>query len=306
MRVDVRANGTATWRVEYHFQLTADGERESFRSLRDDIERNPSNYTAQFADRIRPSVTAAERETGREMAVGNVSVAVRRQRLAQPTGIITYRFTWRRFARSNGSAIHVGDAIRGFYVGPTTTLTLTWPDQYRAARTLPSPDAERTHRLSWQGELGFGADEPQVLVTTAEAATATQSAPGGGSGDATPGGVSPVLIAVGGLLLAVLGTGGAVAARNRGSPDATDEPAAETAPASSVPDEELLSDEERALAVVAERGGRVKQQALVDACDWTDSKASRVVSDLRENGDVEVFRLGRENVISLPEETDEN
>jgi hypothetical protein len=43
---------------------------------------------------------------------------------------------------------------------------------------------------------------------------------------------------------------------------------------------------------------------VVQELDWTDAKTSQVVGNLREDGDVEVFRIGRENVLALPGETD--
>ncbi len=50
----------------------------------------------------------------------------------------------------------------------------------------------------------------------------------------------------------------------------------------------------------------MKQQAVVEELGWTDAKTSKVVSGLREDGRLESFRLGRENVLSLPEADDEH
>jgi hypothetical protein len=67
-------------------------------------------------------------------------------------------------------------------------------------------------------------------------------------------------------------------------------------------DEELLSNEERVLRLLEERGGRTKQQEVVDALGWTEAKTSQVVSGMREDGAIDSFRLGRENVLTLPDE----
>ncbi len=72
-----------------------------------------------------------------------------------------------------------------------------------------------------------------------------------------------------------------------------------------VPDEELLSNEERVLKLVRENGGRMKQQEVVDELGWTEAKTSQVVRGLREENELEGFRLGRENVLKLPGEDDE-
>ncbi|MFC7232041.1 helix-turn-helix transcriptional regulator [Saliphagus sp. GCM10025308] len=64
---------------------------------------------------------------------------------------------------------------------------------------------------------------------------------------------------------------------------------------------ELLSNEEQVINLLESRGGRMKQQSVVEELDWTDAKTSKVVTGLREEGKLESFRLGRENVLSLPE-----
>jgi hypothetical protein len=66
--------------------------------------------------------------------------------------------------------------------------------------------------------------------------------------------------------------------------------------------EDLLSNEERVLQFVREQGGRVKQQEIVEVFDWTEARTSQIVRDLRDDGSLEGFRLGRENVLKLPDE----
>ncbi|MFC3960088.1 helix-turn-helix transcriptional regulator [Halovivax cerinus] len=65
--------------------------------------------------------------------------------------------------------------------------------------------------------------------------------------------------------------------------------------------EPLLSNEERVLELVEARGGRVKQQDVVAAFGWSETKTSEVVGELRAADAVSVYRLGRENVLALPE-----
>lgn len=69
----------------------------------------------------------------------------------------------------------------------------------------------------------------------------------------------------------------------------------------SAPPEELLSNEERVLRLLEQHGGRMKQQDVVQELGWTDARTSQVVSGLRDEGKIEGFRLGRENVLRLPE-----
>ncbi len=75
----------------------------------------------------------------------------------------------------------------------------------------------------------------------------------------------------------------------------------ETAEDTSAPwEDELLSNEERVLALLEYNDGRMKQQAVASELDWSDAKTSQVIGKLRDAEEIETFRLGRENVVSLP------
>jgi hypothetical protein len=88
------------------------------------------------------------------------------------------------------------------------------------------------------------------------------------------------------------GAGGGAAA-GAAADDADDDPPWE---------DELLSNQEQVLALVEHEGGRMKQQEVAGTLEWTDAKTSQVVRTMREEGDLDAFRLGRENVLVLPGE----
>ena len=67
-------------------------------------------------------------------------------------------------------------------------------------------------------------------------------------------------------------------------------------------EDELLSNQEKVLALVEHEGGRMKQQEVAKTLEWTDAKTSQVVGAMRDEGDLDAFRLGRENVLVLPGE----
>ncbi|WP_277554821.1 helix-turn-helix transcriptional regulator [Halobaculum limi] len=71
------------------------------------------------------------------------------------------------------------------------------------------------------------------------------------------------------------------------------------------PPEELLSPHERVVRLVEDNGGRMKQADVTEALDWSAARTSQVVGDLRDDGTIESFRLGRENVLRLPEADDD-
>ncbi|MGM0604123.1 MAG: helix-turn-helix transcriptional regulator [Halobacteriota archaeon] len=65
----------------------------------------------------------------------------------------------------------------------------------------------------------------------------------------------------------------------------------------------LLSDEERVERMLEAAGGRMRQAAIVSETGWSDAKVSQLLSSMAEAGRVEKLRLGRENLISLPDES---
>jgi hypothetical protein len=127
------------------------------------------------------------------------------------------------------------------------------------------------------------------------------------------------LLAVVVYLLARRGTGddgGAPAAANGGVDDGgtaatagvagaengDGEPEPEPEPEPALADTELLSDEERVEHLLERNGGRMKQANIVDETGWSNAKVSQLLSAMDEADRIDKLRIGRENLISLPDE----
>lgn len=316
----VGPDGDADWRVTYRIELDDKNTTDAFESLRQDIEANRSQYVATFRDRIEATATSAENTTGREMSVGNFSVEAETR--AQPDttfGVITYRFEWSGFAAADGERVTAGDALDGLILDSGTALRVSWPDGYGIASVTPDATEREAGAVVWRGPADFEVGEPRVTVEQGAGSTPTETtSPGGGNGDGpggdgTEGGLGSLLpVAV--LLAVALAVGGVLLARREdvGPAGGSDGPAGAAGDSGSgdgsggdgtpaAPPEELLSNEERVLRLLEERGGRMKQQEVAEELDWTAAKTSQVVGDLREDGDLDSFRLGRENVLTLPD-----
>lgn len=281
LEIDVREGGDAVWIVEYRVRLDTDERREAFESQRAEIEANPSEYADRFEARMASVAADAEAATGREMRVANVTVGAETRQLPREYGVITYRFEWRGFAASEGDELRVGDAIAGLFLDEDTRLVVSWPDGYRVVDVAPTPTEEHEGSVVWRGPTDFAGDEPRLVVANA------------------PGPAAYVPVAAGAIALLVVAVGLAWRRRTGGdwpTPSRKSEDRA-TPP-------ELMSNEERVLTLLEAEGGRVKQQEIVRSLGWTDAKTSQVIRDMREEGSVEVFRLGRENVVSLPDYDD--
>jgi len=67
-------------------------------------------------------------------------------------------------------------------------------------------------------------------------------------------------------------------------------------------DEALLSDAERVERLLERNDGRMKQARIVEETGWSNAKVSQLLSSMAEEGQIEKLRIGRENLISFPEE----
>jgi hypothetical protein len=310
--VSVAENGSATWTVQYWTRLDDENTTAAFESLQRDIESNPSNFSDRFASRMRSTVRASENATGREMTATGFDVQAE-TRTPPDYGVIVYTFRWDGFAAVDGETIRVGDAIEGLFLDERTRLVIEWPDAYATADVSPSPDERRDDAAVWRGaETSFVSGEPSVVLRPAPTVTTTSGGDGGSGdgGSGGDGGGATTPSSDGGSMLPLVGLGllvvGAVAWRYRDRFGGT-EPATTAANGGSdgggeASDEDLLSNEERVLQFVREQGGRVKQQEIVEAFDWTEARTSQIVRDLRDDGSLEGFRLGRENVLKIPDD----
>lgn len=323
LTVEVGADGTASWTVEYWKRLDDDESEQAFSSVESDVEANPGEYVDGFAESMDGTVASAAEDTDREMSASGYAVSTRTESIPQEYGVLTYRFEWSGFAAVDGDRLAIGDAISGFYLDDQTRLVVGWPGEFDLVDVRPEPAETRTDSVLWRGsQTAFVGDEPRIVVSTEPD---DADGIGGDTGSGAETGVP--LLPLGGVVVAVIlvvlwwrysdrrgkdaegengeaATGSAVT-----STGSTDEPANSGEPeatADAEPPSELLSNEERVVRLLEQHGGRLKQQQVVRKLDWTDAKTSQVIGDLREEGTIETFRIGRENVVRLPEEDDED
>jgi len=94
---------------------------------------------------------------------------------------------------------------------------------------------------------------------------------------------------------AAAGAGGAVAAAGADAADDATEEDDEV-------DVELLSDEERVERLLDRNGGRMKQASIVKETGWSNAKVSQLLSAMEDDDRIDKLRIGRENLISFPDE----
>lgn len=308
MDIAVQEDGSAEWTVSFWLELADSESQEAFESIQEDIEADPESQTQQFADRIEQTVATATDATGREMAVSQFTVSAERQSLAREFGVIRYSFHWSEFAERDDEHLQVGDAITGLFLDDDTRLLISWPEAYELESVTPEPSEQRTNAVIWTGsETAFASDEPRVVLVSERSGLSVGLILGGVGGSV--------------LLLSLLGwwvwrqrvssesttdTPERSSADNQSPTGSNQRVSASSGPKSTdyqvEPDQSLLSNEEQVMRLLEANGRRIKQKRVVDELEWTDAKTSKVVSTLRDENKIESFRIGRENVLTLPED----
>lgn len=330
-------DGSATVEVDYRFEAGSDDWNE----LESDVEDNPDAYAAREQADWEQDVEEAQNRTDREMNVSNTTVTTSTSSATpQDLGHVTFTFEWSSFANVVLNQIEAGDALAGWFT-PTegTTLQIIPPDGYVIEEADPEPSGSSEESVLWNGaETEFLEDQPMIVMT--EDSETANTSDGAGEGPS----LSWLVIVATLVVLAAVGVGigaaawwirrgpGSGSGSRFGSGSSTDSqsrpptngaagaPMEESSTAASgssprgngngsdsgsnSPPPELLSNEERVLKLLESSGGRIKQQQVVSELEWTEAKTSQVVGGLREDDEIDVFRIGRENVLALPDEAE--
>lgn len=310
---NVSEDGTADFQIRYAIRLTDENDTQAFEGLAADIQENTSVYLGRFSDRMNATVAAAESATGRSMTIGDFAVSTNKTAgFDRQYGLVTYSASWSGFAAVSDEKIRIGDALEGLFLDAETEFQIHWDTNYELESVEPTPTDSTETSVSWVGPLEFLQDEPSVTLTAAtdepptETPTATTTEP-----PADEGGVPWPLIIVGIGILFLLGggwfwrrSGGSIGESGATGGSAGGE-SGTASPAEPSPPPELLSNEERVEQYLDSVGGRAKQQEIVDALEWTEAKTSQVLSEMSEEGRIEKFRIGRENVVKIPDSDDQ-
>ena len=332
--VTVNEDGSARWTLRYLRLLENDSQVATFEEYAADFESTTPAFVSDFRTRAERLTTFGSNATGRNMTATDFrrDAFVRTQiGGAQATGVVELSFRWGAFARTEADSVVVSDVFQGgLYIGPDQRLVfghgpnLTFADVEPSAESLSGSTLSDSDTVTWVGERSFLDSRPRVVYDYAQegGGTTTESGPGaggdGGTVGTSPGGSDPASgpssgpglmlpLAVGLLFLLGLGglawyTGALPAGQEDEQPGAA---AAETGgvaePESpgAVPEEELLSDEDRVVRLLEDNGGRMKQVDIVEETDWSKSKVSMLLSEMEEEGEISKLRVGRENIISL-------
>ncbi|RQG93181.1 hypothetical protein EA462_02985 [Natrarchaeobius halalkaliphilus] len=308
--VSLHENGSATFVVDYRF---GNDSTENWEALRDDVEANSEAYAEKERNDWNEILVEGANETGRDMEISDVTVETDTSSAPRNMGHVEFTFRWSSFAHVELNRIEAGDALAGFTLVDDTTLQFFWPEEYAVREIDPSPDDPPDNSIFWDGDGTEFTDEQPWIVLIKNGGTADEAV------EVTESPAMPWLAVLGALLLlaAAAAVGWLIRHRADGIGSNDDHSTGSSPPSTETrepiepgergtgPPSDLLSNEERVLQLLEERGGRIKQQEIVSELEWTEAKTSQVVSGLREEDEIDVFRIGRENVLAIPEDGDE-
>ncbi len=333
----VYGNQSTRWTFHYERTLDNETERQNFKTFATEFNQNTTRLYSRFEHDGKGLVSDGNNTTGRQMAARNFSrhAYIRNTSTRQTVGVVEMSFMWTNFTAKNGQNIVVGDVFDGgLYLGPKQKLVVRHGPSLVFAQAVPQGELSNPDSLSasdtvtWQGEREFNDKRPHIVfrpksakpvqgTNTTETNVANESSAsnttvatvkGSTGGD----GSTPWLVGLLALLvLAGIGAAwwyyqhsdGEFPSGMMGGSDGDDgdDDSGPDAPLAepSVEDTELLSDEDRVVSLLEERGGRMKQVNIVEATGWSKSKVSMLLSDMADEDIVSKLRVGRENVISL-------
>jgi len=325
--IEQYANGSARWTFTFTRTLANESEKNAFRSYAEEFNTNETELYSGFVADADALTSEGRNVTGRNMtATGftrHAEVDEGFSSTDEARGVVRMSFLWTAFAATDGDRVIVADAFEGgLYIGPSQSLVVR-PGPDLAFRSVdPAPTSQEdpdsiaaSDSVTWQGERSFADQRPRIVFgpsdgtptggTNGGGATVTATpSPTPGAGDGDGGGVLPWLALVLVLLLALAGSyayrTGAFGGDDAAAATTVDDGDGGAAAASpDISDEELMSDEDRVVAMLEERGGRMKQVNIVEETGWSKSKVSMLLSDMEEDGTLSKLRVGRENIVSL-------
>lgn len=314
-RIDLQANGTGTWTIQFRTRLATDAEEAQYRRFQESFRNNTTRYLSPFRERMTGVVAGADEDTAREMRAKDFRAETTIQEVPRRWGVVRYEFTWVGFAAVADKGVTVGDVFAGgFYIGEDDALAIVAPEGYTVIEAEPTPNEREDRVITWVGREDFADGQPRLVAEPA--AEATQQSTDDGGDVLLIGLLAAAVLTV---TLSVLRRREALAAARArliplsGGDRAAQGPASGgdgATPTAEPPDSgteavtagELVSDEERVLALLRDRGGRCKQADVGEELDWSKSKTSRVLSRTAEGGRIRKIQIGRENVIELADE----
>jgi len=286
-KIEVRADGSATWIIERRFLLKTEEDISIFEQYILEFESQKDSYLEDFSNKTQELVNRAKIITGRNMRAENFQITIDTiQTATAHYGIIIYQFDWIGFAKLRDNQITIGDVFEGgFYLYKDETLTVKYPKGYIVATVSPTPDnhIESDRTLIWYGYRNFGAGEPRVTLESE-----------------TPNILSILqdnLFIVTGLLI-LAGVSFAFfyflkSKKKRKKGGNVDDLLLQATL------KKMEDDEEKVIRLLESAGGQLFQSLIAKYCGFSAAKTSELLTTMENKGIITRRKKGREKLVTL-------
>lgn len=320
IEINVQQNGDARFVLRKEYPTATPAQEDAFRELAGEFRDGEYHLGYETFQRV---VDDVSEHTNRSMEVGD---ARRTAWIDGDTGKLEQQFTWTNFGNASDDRVVVGDAFtddEGVWLRDLDQherLELRGPEEYRISDSQYGVSGDA---VVWEGPHEFQADEFRTVFERDGGPLANLWLLLAGVGLVIVGGVAYLLVRrleLDGFRdvvpTTVTGDGGTPTPEQTGTDGGSTAPEVGAVGGATAPigdsesedaaddgvDPELLSDEERVERLLEQNGGRMKQANIVDETGWSNAKVSQLLSDMDEQDRVDKLRIGRENLISLPDE----
>lgn len=277
-RIEVRADGSATWIIEHVF---VKGQDEAmFAQL-----SNPIYFNDNFVENIKSLVNATKEETGRmNMTVEDFVMTVN---VSGSYSIVKYQFHWREFAETEDTQIEIGDVfeVEGLFLYGEGTVNIEYPSEYMIKSASPRPNEKSGQTLTWYGIRDFETGEPRIVLKEKVASGFVEIVK------------ENALTIVSLIALAGVSSISFYYFRLRKKEVVVTKP---PTPPSVLGIED---DEEKVVNLLRAAGGSMYQSTIADHCNFSRSKTSKLLTTMESKGKVIREKRGRERVVTLIEES---
>lgn len=313
-RIDLQSDQEADWEVTVEYDLETESQQTAFRAIADEFEDGTAPTGGLSVEIYENMARFASDETGREMVIKNVE---RTSSLSGSTGRLSLSFTWSAFLEADGERLVFNDALQtpdeGTWLGSldeNQELQITTPRDYAiTSANVGFSDntvvVEGPHTFDREDHVRIILEPSSLAGTTWEllgaAAVVAAAIVGGafllGRRDSDDTDESTQTTA-GSETMSTDGPNTPPEPERLPNTELTPEP---DTPPEPTEDLSLLADDEQVLRLLEHNGGRMRQAKIVSETNWSDAKVSQLLSSMADDDQITKLRIGRENLISLPD-----
>ncbi len=286
--IELATDCSAVYVYSRVFTLKTDDDEAVFAQYLSEFENKSKELLDRFTKDALDMVNRASDLTSRNMTARDFNVsAYRLQTVIGASGIIEHKFTWDGFAFTDEGQIQLGDVFEiGLVLLERDELSIHYPTAYDVARVEPEPDfvMNQERRLAWIGPRLFATGTPAVAFAKVSSFPTDQH-------------IYALVLGTG-----VVGMSISAFLFHRYRRKKTKEDEVKRLPLELL---EAETDEDKIVNMLRTRGGYLRQSMMVEELGFSKSRTSEVLSNMENKGLIKRHKKGREKLVVLMKQPDD-